>query len=482
MNNGNLSARDLSPYGGPQLHYSRAFISPERANSGDAMLGAMIWAPSLAVATALLALGQPVAGMVVLALALLAHSLFRPHVAVYALIAAIPLEWLVTFIPRVSTVTKLLGLFALLVALPRLFTAAMPTRWDRSGRWIVLLILWALLSCFWAPYPSYGFLAWQSFALRWGIAVLICLQLTNKQRIRMGMIVLIVASSLAATVLVGSRDARATVSGSERDELTSFVGQDVEKSGSLNLQSRYTAVAIISAFYLALTGGRNWKRTLLLGTIPLLLVAILLLKGRAVWLGLPAALVATVFLLRGAGLGRRVILLITILFVGTISGLLLNKLGLFGQGIQERFNSIFEKGAEAGSRIEFWKLHLAAFLRSGGLGVGFSQMTTGIGGSYKVAHNDIISITGELGVVGVFLFICFHASIYRRVRRIPHIWPKALCLMVWCFMLAVGITENDYLTKFYALATGLILGVIRIEEENTGNAEPALFGVPNQTQ
>ena len=47
--------------------------------------------------------------------------------------------------------------------------------------------------------------------------------------------------------------------------------------------------------------------------------------------------------------------------------------------------------------------------------------------------------------------------------------------MIWLFMLMVGLTEDDFCTKFYALATGLVLALIQIEEHDA-NHELAPWG------
>ena len=433
------------------------------------MLAMLIWVPALATAILLILVGQTIGGILVAGLALMVHTMFRPHIAVYALIAAIPLEWLVSLLPGVATLTKLLGLFALLVTLPRLITATLPTHWDRSGRWMLLLILWALVSCFWAPVPMTGLRAWQSFALRWGIAVLICLQLPTAKRQRMGMLIFVGACALASLAFIASYDARTIASGSSRENLTNLVGQEVEESGSLNLQSRYTAVGVACALFLMLSGRRGLGRFLLLGAIPLLAIAVVLLKGRAVYLGLPFSLLAGVMFLRGAGVGRRTLLLTLIIVAGGLSALTVTRLGFFGEGIVERFASISETGLEAGGRLDKWRTHALAFAHSYGLGVGNNQMTTGlVEGSYMVAHNDWFSIAGELGLIGLTLFASFHFSLYLRIRGLQRAWPKAFCLVVWFLMLFTGLTEDDYVTKYYALGTGLVIAMLRAEESHAG--------------
>ena len=112
------------------------------------------------------------------------------------------------------------------------------------------------------------------------------------------------------------------------------------------------------------------------------------------------------------------------------------------------------------------RAHATAFVETGGFGVGYNQMRFRSG---NVAHNDWISIAGNLGVIGLICFAGFHMTIFRRIRRMDQIWPKFACFLMWIFILVVPLTIDSYNKHRYTLAVGLILATVRLDERQKAN-------------
>lgn len=456
-------------YSTPNIYQSSGWPQ-QPTEGGNKSIGILIWTPAIALAVALAAFGQLLPAIITGALALLVHSLFQPRVAIYALVFSIPLEWMVGVMPGITTVPKLLGLYAMLLSLPRIITAAIPTNWDRSGKWMVFLILWAAISIMWSPYPNYAMLGVQSLALIWGIPVLMCVHFRDQQSVRFLMHVYLAACLLNVIAYLALSDVAQLTGSFERQETSTFIGEGVEgTSGNPNIIARDFAVAVIISFYFFVTASVGFRKVLYLAFVPLLCAGIVLTKGRAVYLGLPAAMIGALIMLGGAGLLRRVFLAVMMAIVVGIVGTIMVKFGLMGEGIVERFNSIFESGVEAGSRSTFWMQHLEQFVSTGFIGRGYRQAAVLAETSYHVAHNDWISIAGMLGVVGLVCFGAFNLSLFLRIRAIPDIWSKMFCLMVFFFMLCGGLTQDDYVVKYYVVAVGWLLCTIHLYE-NVGRS------------
>ncbi len=220
-------------------------------------------------------------------------------------------------------------------------------------------------------------------------------------------------------------------------------------------------LALIMSVFLVV----SYRRTLLrifFGICTLILVlGVLLLKSRGVWVGITCSVVGGILLLRGGGIGKRTVLILVIGVLGLGGAFSASRVGLLGEGVQKRASSVFEQGFEAGGRIDYWKAHATTLVKTGGIGLGYGQVSFKIG---KVAHNDWFSIAGNLGVIRLICFAGFHLTILRRIRRMDQIWPKFSCLMMWIFIFVVPLTIDTFNKHRYTLAVGLILATVRLDE------------------
>jgi len=432
---------------------------------GGAALAMGIWAPTLLLAGGAIATGYTIAGLAMGALAMVVHSLIDPRVAVIAMILVIPCDWMVTAIPQVSTVSKLLGVWALFVSLPKLLPSVAPNAWDPCVKWIGGLIVWAAIGLFWARYPQAVIGGWQSLVLTWGIPVLVCIQFKDMASVRALLILYVIGCTLSAAAYILVGDVHAAAEGSKRLESQSLIGGGQEEGINPNSIARNFGLAFFAAIYLIIVFKGVVRRLLLVGGLMVIILAIMILKARAVYLALPGALVASVVMLKGGGLARRMSLVLVMSVIGGAAGLVAMKTGFLGEGVEQRFASIFEEGVHSGNRLDLWTAHVKVFLASGMMGVGLNQMAYRSESLAHVAHNDWFSLLGTLGLVGVACFAAFHFNLARRMWRLEDVWAKMLCLGLWTFLLACGLTQDDYVHKHYTIAVGIILALMRIEEE-----------------
>lgn len=429
------------------------------------MLAVLIWMPVLFVGGTAVAVGFPVAGVTLVAIVLLIHSLLVPRVAIYALVASIPLEWIIVVMPGVTTAAKLVGGLALLVSLPKLLPSLSPARWDPCVKWILVLTLWSLCGVLWADYPGLTLLGSQSLALVWGVPILICLHITTWGEARNVCLVLVLSTVVSSLAFLLSSDLTGIAQTFVQRSGSGLVGaQRGEITFDLNTVGRLFAIGLLTSVYLiTVTRGHLRRMGLLIAAIVLSL-GILIVKGRAVWLATPAAMIGALLLLRYGRLSVRLSIAGLILMIGSVVFIVAIKFGFVGEGTSQRFFSIFEEGTGAGNRMVLWRAHLSAFFNTGFIGAGLNQTKMTAESLFHVAHNDWLDIAGDLGAIGLICFLGLHIGLGRRIWRLRDVSTRLFCLMIWLFILMAGMTQRDFVRKYYPLAVGMVIVHIRLQE------------------
>lgn len=432
------------------------------ADSGNRTIAWFLWLPGVTICGILVASGYPAVAIVVAGLVLFAHTLFRPIVAAYALIFCIPLETLVSVIPSVATLPKMVALFVAIVSVFRLVRSAVSLDWDPTAKWVVLLLGWASLSLFWSERPQMGLVELQTLILVWTIPLLVGVHITDRQKWRTALL-FYVASCLINSLLVlfTGADVSAVVGEGARGHVQTLVGDDISFEG--NGPARLNAIAIFACLMYFFTT-KAWRKSLAVGATLLLVIGIILFMTRNVFLGVPCSLIAGLLIMRGTGITRRTALFAGILFVGAVCAMLAIKLGLIGQGVQQRFATIFEEGTRAGNRDLMWQGHIHYFVKTGMIGLGVGQVRYTPEALYHVAHNDIIDLAGNLGIIGVVAFVGLHAGLFSRLRKVNDLWVSFFCNVSWIMLLFGGLTQTDHRGKFYTVVLSLLIAALRIDE------------------
>lgn len=299
--------------------------------------------------------------------------------------------------------------------------------------------------------------------LIWSIPLLIIVHCDSRATWRMFMLVFMAGGlACAALILLTSDIGQISSSAYARAQGMALVGESAK--GQTNIPARVCAAALFISIFFVVTVKGQLRRIGLVAAIVLLAVAILMLKGRSVYIATFGALVAGVMMLKGAGLAKRVVLTAVFFVIGAIVMFSFVKLGLLGKGVEQRIASIGEEGVEAGRRFDYWMAHIDAFFATGFRGRGFHTMELTAESGYHVAHSDIFAILGEMGIIGIIAFLGLHIHLFRRMRRLDDIWIKMFCLMSWTFLIVAGLAGNDFTQKYYTIVFAFILAGIRITE------------------
>lgn len=445
-----------------------------RRSSHGLLLASLIWVPALSIAGVLYLLDvyYPAAGAVALALVL--HACIHPRTAIYGLVFLIHVDWLVG-ITTGLTVGKAFGLLAAAVSLPRILSALQTGRRDPAAKWIVLFVLLPFVMLIVSSNPLYSLFSSVTLVLIYSLPLLLCVHFVERSHLRLLLIILIFGCLINTGIFFFRGDVTSAVESYRRIEVGSEIGAEVADTTTF---PRLNAIAIFACIFLFVTWRSTWVRVLVVLAGLAMVVGVVIMKGRAVYIALPASLVIGVLALKGAGFGRRLALIVMVVLLGAAAFLVGDAIGLWGTGIVDRFTSIFEKGTEAGSRHLIWTGYAKSFLASGLMGNGL-QMTR-ISPAFlecfwksKAGHNDLIHIAGDLGVVGLTLFIGLHVHLFMRIRRMRLVWHKAFALFTQVFILVCGLSQAQFWNRYYGLSLALILVFARYDERQR-RVEPAV--------
>lgn len=436
-----------------------------------------VWAPTLLLAAAMFALGQPLFGVALGGAALVVHSLLDSRIAVIALVCMLPCDWMVSVIPGVTTASKLVGVMALIVSLPKIIRGFGTGKWDPCLKWMLVFFLWVACGIAWATYPSFAILGLQSLVITWGLALLICVNFGDKSSLRTALTLFAATCAVSAIVFIKTGDTAVIAEGFRKHSDETLIGAHGSGRGfDSNELGRYYGIAVLTSIYFVVTLKGVLRRTFFLGVILILVLALILVKGRALYLAVPTALIGSVVLLKGAGLAKRLMLVFVIAVIGGLAVFVSIKSGFLGEGVAKQFSSIFEKGWYAGNRVYIWQANLQAFVRTGFRGVGIDQMQHTAASLLHTAHNDWLSIMGELGLVGLVCFAGLHLTLFVRTMKIREVNTKMLCMMLFIFINFCGLTQDDFVLKHYTMTIGVMLVFIRLEER-TRRATAITLGV-----
>jgi len=437
------------------------------------LLGIMIWMPGIGTATIMYLVGQPLLAFGALAASMLLHIIFVPRVAVYALIATICIQHVVTFLPQIGTIAKFMGVVAGVVSLPRIVNAMGSRRNDPIVKWIVPFVLLGFLTFPLSPLPLFSLTSWVTMLLVYSMPLILCLQLVREEYFQVGLVVFVLTCLITAVMFIHVGDA-SVVEGWRRAELLSITGEVA--ANDMNEQARLMALGVLATIFLFFVWRGLAKKAICLATGFVLCIGIVISKSRACYIGVPAAVILGFLFSRWTSLPRKFVtittssvLLVLVFFIG-------GEVGFFGTGIQKRFDSIFEQGVSAGGRSTYWMAHLQVSMhRTGFMGNGLkgALVSEELGRISRraVAHNNVVDVLSDLGVAGLFLFIAIHVHLFRRVWKLPFKNEQLFGFMVLFFMIIAGMVQKDYLRKYYCLSLGLMLVLIRLAERRAVKEE-----------
>ena len=429
----------------------------------------VIWVLISVVAGTLYIKDFKLAALGMVAGAYLIHSFIQPRIAIYGLIVSVVsapvVGGLVNF-----TVSKMFGLLAAIVSVHKfILKKGIPVR-DPSFKWIFGFLFWALITVSYAQDPETSIIRWISLLFIWSMPALVLMHITKESYFRW-ILKLIIVGGIILTIFVFQGGAKAAMEGYERVTVVSVIGGD---AADVSETSRILAIGIFAAIFLFLSTRNLIGKVILFGVMILFIVGVIFTESRACYVGIPFSIVASLLMWGSGKMRQRTIFVLAILLLCGFVFLVGDSLDLWGSsGLQERFESIFEgKDTDGGARIIFWNVYLQEFVRTTFMGNGlnmtcYSRSMVHAMGTPKAAHNDLISIAGDLGIVGVVLFAGLHLQLFCRIRQMRSSDYKLLNMMMWTFLVVGGLSMTSYVLKGYGMMLAIILVAFHLDAGET---------------
>lgn len=229
------------------------------------------------------------------------------------------------------------------------------------------------------------------------------------------------------------------------------------------LAFRY-ALSVAAANFLAFNTRGAGKRMLLYGLALVMAGTSLLSGSRGGFLALVLALLVQLVMDARRGRGR------ALLVAGGIAASVAIMLPFLPEDVSSRYLSIHSEVRQGrmANRKDIYREVADAFQRDPVLGVGYMAFETASinrGGLGDAAHNDILQVITDLGLVGLISFLAILAVLFRAISRTPAPWDLyGLSIMV--AFLVSGTTITTLPLKLPWILFGLILGHARKPESH----------------
>lgn len=130
---------------------------------------------------------------------------------------------------------------------------------------------------------------------------------------------------------------------------------------------------------------------------------------------------------------------------------------------EEARKRLGEHGFEESGRLQFWKWGLQAFAHRPIHGYGLNNFTwipTNL--ANKSAHNNVVAISVDLGLVGFALLAMIFVTLYKQIIRISDSALRWLGFALFLYPLITGITTTTYIKKEFWYVLGIMMTVINI--------------------
>jgi O-antigen ligase len=385
-------------------------------------------------------------------------TFIRPYWGLALFLAWLPMQSLFPAEGIMGSVSKWFGLVLLLASLINIFRRIDRVFNNKEVYIYFSFVLWAFFSIIWCQnaercvYKDFTYL--QLFLL-----YVIIITATDRQHYPLllkGFVIGALLSIMTIPFSSGAREVfflRATGGGLNENEYASII-----------------AVALVLALTWILMEPKFWKKLVPLAFIPLGFLAIAYTKSRTGSLALLPFGIYLFAVLKRKGMGVK--LLTT--FVVIISSLTLYY--LMPEGYIDRVTNINQR---AGNRLYIWSVGLKMILDniilgvgSGNFAVAFPKYAGSMSSLGVVAHNSFVSVFGELGMVGISLFIWLFYSHYKdlltyfkknRLDDRNRIIAKGLLYAFMTFMIASLGLSWEY-NKLIPFLLGSILLVTKIAD------------------
>lgn len=359
------------------------------------------------------------------------------------------------------------GLFAIFFLI--LLAGKIKIRFSSTGTLMILFATFALSSALWSLDPDrtlyFAFMLIQLLATTW--ITIACLESDSDLNQLVWCLVLssvFPAISVCTNYFQHGAQAQAHVQTvaiqMNHGDRISFGGADP------NLSAYRMVVSVIAAIHLNLTT-RLLSAKLVLSALTAFFVAAALLTGSR---GGGVALIVSSSVLLLVNAGRHKVT--TLLTMAGLAALLLVTIPLLPPNVSARYLNMQEevaKGSMAG-RKTIYQESFESFKQRPLLGVGYftySSYSQQRGGLGLAAHNDLLEMVLDLGLVGIGTYLILMASLVWGASTVSPPW-KALALGLMAAYFVASLSITIIATKLTWITFGIILGAVGLPKPAFG--------------
>jgi O-antigen ligase len=409
-------------------------------------------------------------------LPLLLVAFLHPIVALAAMLIFVPLEGLASLMPGTFTLPRLLGFLAFACFAANTFVTHKPIRNEASANWFGLLVVWMFFTSFWAHDRAATYQLTVVMVQLYLLYILCENLLDTPGKLRLGVAAYLggaaISSLLAMQNFVSANYATSTLS-----RVSSIEDMNPNDFG------RMVGIGLLLSLWLLFDSSSKWLRAAVLGIFPILLVALVLSKGRGAWLGFLVAVLLVFLRVRKTVQVWAAAGLIVILTVGT--GIAGYQLGYFDDTLNERWAETVDSDDPTSTRVDIWRVGWVMAKDNIIVGVGFNNFKTRFNdylhqvhtsvfpGFNKDAHNIFLSMFAETGLVGITMFGAIFFVVLRTIYRAGRNWDATIALALVAFSLIAGLSGTDYIRKYFWIS--IVVGILLARRTHApAHREPAL--------
>jgi O-antigen ligase len=320
--------------------------------------------------------------------------------------------------------------------------------------------LWGIASFFWAA--DAGSVVYRFVTLAGFFALFLLFQnlVREEKHLRVLLVGYFAASAVFALLAVG-----ATLSADLRRAV-------LTEAQNPNVLASDLGVGLLLAPYVLRQAKRRWRKvSVVLGSC-VLVTAIVLTGSRGVWLGLLAAGAFAWLVTRARFLRVRSVVIAALAIALGIAGL--QYTGILPDAVVTRIRSLPNQLTAVGqARWYIWAVGWEMVEANPVLGVGLGNFpvtfdnyvdAAGLRGvsavnTGRVAHNVLLSVQSELGIVGTVLVLSLYLAILAALLRYRSDVRAFVGILVLSFVFFVGFSGTIQYRKFYWFAMSLAVAI-----------------------
>jgi O-antigen ligase len=384
------------------------------------------------------------------------------YAALWLFVFAVPWQNVVV-IPGFGTISKLLGMIAIGLALLATLFSGRIRRWDAFHALALAFVIYAGWGTYRGIYEEHSFSKIMTY-IQLFLVLLMIWELAPTPRRLLGLLFAYVCGAYVGWA--GTVAAYRSAVGARRFAAQGFDPNDLGMT---------LALAIPMAWYLGMTYRNPVLKWVARAYIPLGLWAIGLTASRGAMIATLVALTIVPLMMTKLSPGRVVagILLLAVSGVIVVANIPQESWDRLGTTVSE------VEGGTMNSRLTVWKGGVRAYTEKPFFGHGtatFSSALQKAAGFRMGAHNTFLLVLVEQGLVGFLIFALMIGLVFRRARMLPTLERRYALVQLTTLMVAIlplGWDEAKPFWVILAIITGMAAAVASAQSIPAAIAHPA---------